>query len=201
MQLSDIRTRVRYHLREATASVWTDAELLGHINQAQKFVANLANPLFLPKLVKIAAETIASDKITIPTDFLKMAGDVWVTTTAQIYRFIDSRMAITLRYGTTSGHLLHSKHICYIDENELMFNPTASGDATFAYVQYPDDLSGDSDVSDIAESLIEFVVIYAASLAMIKTRNTSLINTLNNMVNGQIQALNTMATREQKTWR
>jgi hypothetical protein len=37
--LSDIRTEVRYHLDEATASLWSDAELTRHINDGEADIA------------------------------------------------------------------------------------------------------------------------------------------------------------------
>ena len=177
MQLSDIRTEVRYILREPTASVWSDAEINAEINLAQRYVASNVAPKYLPELIKQDSATGATNTYAydLDTDYLQMAADdvveISVSGTAnRIFKIVTPDQAL-LDYSFQTNHALDGRLVCYIANNDINFIdvPTVGASLTWLFVKKPDDLSGDTDESEINDGLIHIVIDVAAANCLKKT--------------------------------
>lgn len=172
MTRSDIRTNVRYNIRETTANVWTDSELNGHIDLAQRYVASKLSSRYLPELVQFGSDTVAlpTTSYALDTDFMKMAGNP--TVNGGEYPLVDPEEGVrTSNYGT--NHIFSNKKVSYVLNDLLYFSYIASGDGAtsivWPYVKWPDDLSADGTASEIQDSVIDLVIDYATSRALAKT--------------------------------
>ena len=196
MQLSDIRTRVRYILREPTASVWSDAEINAEINLAQRYVASNVVPKYLPELIQPDTDTVvaATYAYDLDTDFLKMAADdvTEISTTGltnRIFKIVTPDQAL-LDYSFQSNHALDGRLVCYVANNDLNFIdvPTVGTTLTWLYVKKPDDLSADGSASEINDGLIHLVIDVAAANCLKKT-NIQKASELMDYANKSIKAL------------
>ena len=179
MQLSDIRTRVRYHLRESSASIWADAEINAWINLAQNFVALRIHPQLIPSIVTTAtvvyAQNVAS--ASLPADFLKAAGDGYGTL-GNAFPFKELREVIKQGYSHNldANSFFTNRRACWVEvvsgTKTLFISPTthAAENVYLPYVMEPNTLSGDSDVSEIDDGVIDLVIMKAAADALVKTR-------------------------------
>jgi hypothetical protein len=193
MQLSDVRTRVRYHLREATANTWADAELNAHINLAQRHIASRLNPEYLTQLVQIEATAFTGVNANLPTEFLKMAGSPYNATTGDVYDFMTLGEAIQwISQSSTPSNvgLFTSKKVSWIQNQDLYVNPTLTGTLQVPYVKYPADLSADGDSSTIEDGVIDLVIMKAAADALIKTRQLQESSLLIKQIETKIEQLN-----------
>jgi len=195
MQLSELRTRVRYHLREATANTWADAELTSHINLAQKYIGSRLNPELVPALVLLKTETVttAASSWDLPTDYIRMASDPWFIGTGSVYNkcpFVNPK-----KFGELSAHdptnIFYQKYASTVINNDLYLTQTvASGILGYLYMSYPADLSSDSDVSEIPEGYIDLVILKAAADALIKTRQLQESTLIMKEIEGRLQLAN-----------
>jgi hypothetical protein len=193
MQLSEIRTRVRYHLREATANVWADAELTAHINLAQRHIASRLNPEYLTQLIQTADNVYSGSNANLPTEFLKMAGSPYNATTGDVYDFLSLAEAIPwISQSATPSNvgLFTLKRISWIQNQDLYVNPSLAGTLTVPYVKYPADLSADGDSSTIEDSVIDLVIMKAAADALLKTRQAQELSILVKQIETKIEQLN-----------
>lgn len=171
MDRSDIRTRVRYNLRETTASVWTDAELNAHIDQAQRYVASQLSDRYLPKLLKKDTDTVSLPTViyNLAADFMRMASDVDVGGTN--FPLVSPQEGkVTLNYG--ANHIFSAKTVSWVLDDDLYFSTLDNFDGetiTWYYMKWPDDLSTDGTASEIQDSVIDLVIDYASARALVKT--------------------------------
>jgi len=171
MLLSDIRTSVRYRLRETSASVWTDAELNNEINIAQRIVAKLIKPEFIPELFKIdetGTTVVSQEQYNLPSDFLKMAGDAYIG--GDRYLFISS-IAEIMRIKKIAGNDIdYQKKICYLSQDKIGFFPvpTVANNYSLPYIKIPAALSSDTDESELNDTVLSYVIDIAAANAMFK---------------------------------
>lgn len=194
MQLSDIRTRVRYYLREDTANVWADAELTNLINLAQRYVVARLDHRYIPDNVTAKSESAAAGGYTLPSDFVKMAGDVTYQASAEsdmiIYPLVPIEEFQKVRaYGT--NHLMTNKKIAYLADGKMNTFPTnSSGTVYYHYVQYPYDMATDGADADVNDSIIDLVIIKSAADALIKTRQLQESGLLLAQLDKRIEELN-----------
>ena len=172
MKRSEIRTKIRYNIRESTAQVWADAELNYWINDVQRDVAALLDPSYNPNLIRIQTTTAVSGTVSydLPTDYLTMIGNA--DCGGNIYVYAPPNMVRPLildEYG-----YITSKRFFYIRQNDIFLNPTpgASEDQQglfYSYLKTPaalaDDSTTDGELSDLAYNL---VVNKASSIAWSK---------------------------------
>jgi hypothetical protein len=191
MQLSDIRTRVRYGLREATASVWSDAEITAEINLAQRYIALHVPVKYLPDLIQIDTDTFVAGTAhyDLDTSFLKMASDVDVgasTFTLVTYEEVIKAM------GYSANHALYGCKLAYVSNYDLYLYPvtapTAGQTLTWFYVKAPTDLSNDTDASKINDAIINLVVDLATANCLKKT-NIQKAAELKDFVDKSIKAM------------
>jgi len=199
MQLSDIRTRVRYYLREATASVWTDAEINALTNLAQRYIASRLRPELIPGLIVLKTESIsgATSSWTLPTDFIEMVSSPYHVSAAGAYTHLPlkSHEEFVKTSGFHQTHLMYQKQESMLADGKLYVQQTISdGVLAYYYLKYPADLSGDSDVSNIPDSYIDLVIIKVAADALVKTRQLRESNSLLQSLETRIQ----MANKENK---
>lgn len=190
MQLSDIRTRVRYHLRESTASIWADAELTAQINLAQRHIASRLDVKYLPQLTQFATLAFAGLSKDLPTGFLRPAGNPYGAD-GVIYPLVSLAEATDyLGQGADANSLLTSRTFSYIINQDLFISVSYTGNVVIPYVKAPTDLSADGDVSSIEDGVIDLVILKAAADAMVKTRQMNEISVLYKMLEDRINAMN-----------
>ena len=193
MVLSEIRTRVRYHLREATANIWTDAELTDHINLAQKYVALRLDSKYLPQLMKldlIAFSTDATEDLA--TDFLKAVGNPFHVTKGTLYPLLPFAEAMEAQaHYLQSGSLFTDRLFSYMAHQSLWLSRwTEAVNITMPYIAAPAALSGDADVSEIEDGVIDLVIEKATYDSMLKTRNTEEMKLILSALEKRIDDLN-----------
>lgn len=173
MQLSEIRTIVRYRLRETTASVWSDAELTNEINIAQRYVASIVNAKYMPEILTIdSSQTTVSgtSEYTLPSNFLKFAG--YTNIGSSLYKAFDDPVEAYRISFLSANDIDADNKIVWAANNKLNVHPTpsSSGDTIkIVYVKVPDELVNDSDEADLNDTLLDFVIDIAASNALKKT--------------------------------
>ncbi|MGQ4895055.1 MAG: hypothetical protein ACP6IQ_10585 [Candidatus Njordarchaeia archaeon] len=171
MQLSDIRTAVRYRIREASASVWSDAELNQEINLAQNIVAMYASPDLLKELTNIvnASITIGQELQIDVTNYLRVIGDGYVNNNR--YYYISDISEVIRIKNLSSADIDYQKKICYVYNKQLGFFPilSSSGTLYIPVINKPSDLSDDADISDLNNAALSYVIDLAAANALFKT--------------------------------
>jgi len=194
MQLSDLRTRVRYYLREATANTWTDVELNALINLAQRHVAFRLDTHFLTQLVQVSTLSFASvNNADLPSTFLKTLADPYNDSTGDVYPLKPVQDAIsTISETYDSNSLFVNKRVSWITNNDLYIRPTPGSTITlsFPYIKYPDDLAADANESEIPDGVVDLVIIKAAADALIKTRQLQDSSLLLKQLEQRIEMLN-----------
>lgn len=189
MLRSEIRTRVRYFLRETTASVWTDTEINDQIDLAQRYVAYLLDTRHLPQLVQSDSKTSTGAAYEdLNAAFMKMASDPSVAGAIHPLVSISDAMVIK-NYDAYQPN--YQQKISWIQNNDIYFSPTpTSGNAiVWYYAKYPVNLSGDSTASEIQEPFIELVISRAAGICLMKTDPERAVIIIRE-VDKQIQELN-----------
>jgi len=199
MQLSDIRTRVRYYLREATANVWLDAELTALVNLAQRYIASRLRPELIPGLIVLKTENISgsTSSWTLPTDYIEMVSSPYHISAAGAYTHLPlkSHEEFVKTSGFHQTHLMYQKQESMLADGKLYVQQTFSdGVLAYLYLKYPTDLSGDSDVSGVPDGYIDLVVIKASADALVKTRQIQESHTLLKSLEMRIE----MANKENK---
>lgn len=195
MQLSDIRTRVRYHLREANASIWADAEIDSHINLAQKWLALRLDQRYLPQLIQVQTYTYdlgTPDKNDLPSTFVKPAGDPYAAD-GDVYPLIPMDEAVKyISHTYDSYSILSDKRISWIQNDDLYIRPEATSSITvfMPYIDEPTDLSNDVDVSEINDGIIDLVIMKAASDSLLKTQEFDSMRALMSDLEKRIEILN-----------
>lgn len=199
MQLSELRTRVRYHLREATANTWTDVELNSHINLAQRYIGSRLRPELIPALIVLKTETIVTSILSwsLPTDYVEMVSSPYHVSAAGVYTqfpFKDTqKFAETASFGT--NHLMYQKYVSAVTDGLLRISQLRiDGFLLYYYLSYPADLTIDSSVTEIPEGYVDLVILKAAADALIKTRQLDESNLLLKYLEGRID----MANKEKK---
>ena len=193
MQLSAIRTRVRYNLRENTANTWSDAELTAHINLAQRHIAGRLKPDLLTQLVQVETTAFTGVNANLPSEFLKMAGSPYNATLGDVYDYMslaDAVKWISQSSTPSSVGLFTSKKVSWIQNQDLYVNPTFTGNLEVPYVKYPADLSADSDESTIEDGVIDLVIKKASADALLKTRQLNESGLLLKQIENEIEHLN-----------
>jgi len=158
---NEIRTKIRYNIRESTADVWADAELNYWINDVQREVAAALNPMYNPELIQLKTQVLTSGTAfyDLPSDFLKIIGNGDVNSNPYILVPPDlARPMIIDEYSYDS-----SKKFFYIRDNDVYLYPTpgASEDGQgffYSYLKNPtdfsDDTTTDGDLNNIAYQLV-----------------------------------------------
>jgi len=161
MKRSEIRTKIRYNIRETTAQVWANAELNYWINDVQKEVAIALHPNYNPKLIQIKTQVVSTGiaSYDLPSDFLMLIGHADLNSESYVYTPPNLvRPVILDEYGYTA-----STKICYIRNNEINFHPTPTSvedgmGAFYTYLTTPadfsDDATTDGELSDLAYNLV-----------------------------------------------
>ena len=174
MNLGEIRTEVRRHLKETTADVWLDAELNSLINRSCKFLVSLLHENYLkemiqPGIVLVVASTVNYD---LPTRFVRLVGSLFDTTNNEVYSFKPIAEVGQQRSGANT-YMANTEKIVYIANNDFYIYPVPTGLATlnYFYLQHPDDMTVDGDESDIQDSLMDLVIFDVASKALLKARS------------------------------
>lgn len=192
MQLSELRTRVRYHLREATANTWADAELTSHINLAQRYIALRLDIKYLPQLIQSANLSFAASvNANLPTEYLKVAGEPFDFATGDVYPIIPPvDIGETRANYADSDSLFTSRKFSWIQDQDLFVPGSLTATIVFTYIKYPADLSADGDESTVEEGLVDLVILKAAADALIKTRQLQDSSLLLKALEQRIEILN-----------
>jgi hypothetical protein len=158
---NEIRTKIRYNIRESTAEIWAEAELNYWINDVQKEVAALLNPIYNPDLIQIHSVSFASGSTAfdLPATFLKLLGNADLASTTYVEIPISVvRPNIIDDYSYNS-----SKPVCYLKNNKLNLWPVPADThidklVSFPYLAEPtdfsDDTTTDGNLSDVAYNLL-----------------------------------------------
>lgn len=172
MKRNEIRTKIRYNIRETTAQVWAEAELNYWINDVQKEVAAVLDPAYSPKLTQIKTQVVTTGSAfyDLPIDFLKILGNA----------DLDSVVYVYVPPGLVRPQLLDKysynsdKKIFYIRDNDIYLHPvpTASenGEGLFyEYLSKPPDLADDTTTDGyLTEVAYNLVVDKVSGLALMK---------------------------------
>lgn len=192
-----IQTRVRYNLREASASVWSDQELQDQIYLAQRYVATKLHESYLTELIQNQSVTLATadnvvDTDALPSDYIRVAGNGYNITSDVIYALkspYEGRRLVAI----SSDDVDYSARFIWVEGTNLniMSRKTSYSGDTLEYfcLCYPDDLSADSTESEINDSVIDLVIDYATSRSLIKTDIEASMS-LEGRVHNRIQELN-----------
>ena len=125
MKRNEIRTKIRYNIRESTAEIWANAELNYWINDVQKEVASVLNPEYNPDLIQIYSVSAASgtDNYTLASvdpPFLRMLGNADLASNTYVRTPIS-----VVRPQITDQYAYHtSKKISYLRDDKLYLHPT-----------------------------------------------------------------------------
>jgi len=119
----EIQTRVRYNLREATASVWTDAELQAQINLAQRYIATQLDESYLTELIQLQSYTITVpeniiDTDALPADYIKVVGDGYNVDTDVIFSLKTPEVGRRLR-AISANDVDYSARFMWVEGTNL----------------------------------------------------------------------------------
>lgn len=191
MELSEIRTRVRYLIRETTANVWTDQEITDLINLAQRFVALRLDAKYLPQLIQSSDLSFTGVNQNLPSSFLKAAGDPINSSTGDIYPLKTIKEGFEIKaQNLDSDSIFASRIVSWIQDNDLYLSKSVTGTIVMPYVIIPTDLSDNDDPSEIEDGVIDLVIKKAASDALIKTRQLQDSNLLMKEIESRIENMN-----------
>ena len=189
-----ITTMVRYHIREATAGVWTATEITDHINIAQRYVASQLHPSYLPELKQSDTGTAATGTANydLAVDFIQLGSDV-VSLNSLLYSVVSLDEALEVQ-NYDSNHIYYEKKIAWVQDNDLYLFPTPTATEntktiTWFYIQHPVDISG-GDECPINDSVVDLVILKAAADALIKIGDFEKIQSLDALLNRRIDELN-----------
>lgn len=196
--LSDLRTAIRDNLDEATASFWTNPQLLRFINRAKDRVwvevRKLKDDYFLVNrastdgVVTILSESYATSSFQIPTgdtftrtlppDFSEMKRIEVITSDYEDVQFQyrdyadpDFRVLRALTSDQTPSLFLFD----IVSERTMAYAPRSNTalDLRIWYVQSLADLSADTDTMEIPHPLYLAVEAYATASAQIMDRDAN----------------------------
>lgn len=196
MNLSELRTRVRYLLKEASPNVFTQDEITAWINLAQRYVASRLVPEFLHSLALVTDISFTGINADLPDRFMRILGDPYVASDGEYYEHVRASEAPQwIKQSTTAGSvgLFVNKKISYITNDDLYINPTYTGNVRLHYLVYPVDLATAADESAIDDSFIDLVIKKSASDAFIKLRKIQESTLLLKQVNEEIEMINRRA--------
>lgn len=195
--LSVLRTQVRHALDEATASFWSNAQLLVYINQAKDRAWNevrlMRSDYFLKSVssgdgtvsqlgenytASGLAVTVSGTELTLPLDFSEFRLLKVTTTGYEDRRFHlvtlnDPRFRDALE--ETTAREPTGFYAALVNERTLRYAPLSSVAlaTTLSYIFQPIDLSADGDELQMPYPLELAVVWYAVASAMLQDRDDS----------------------------
>jgi hypothetical protein len=175
MKRNEIRTKVRYNIRESTPEIWADAELNYWIDDVQREVANRLHHIYNPKLVQMHSASAASGTANydLPTRYLDILGNADLNDETYVVT------PINLVRPTVLGEFAYdsSKKIIYIQNNDFYLWPTPGSSENNELVRFPflkgasdfaDDATTDGDLGEVGYNL---VVDKVSGLALLKVNS------------------------------
>jgi len=135
MTRTEIRTKIRYNIREATAAVWADAELNYWINDVQREVSHLLHPTYNPKLIEMSSISVASNDntVSLPTGFIQMLGNADLASNTYVYtpiHLVRPKIIGDFAYDT-------NKKICWLQSDLLYLHPTPTTSEDGKLIRFP----------------------------------------------------------------
>lgn len=163
--LSYIRTEVRYHLDEATASLWSDAELNRHINDAQRDIAAKTGCM----ITTVAATTTTGSRL-VPFIGHKVQYAEYVPASGPPIGLISITPKMLGNVQFNDGII---PQYCFQWGQNLVIDPVPQAvyNLNLYVSQYPEyDMSAATDEPVIPLEFHDMIPYYAASMAFLKAR-------------------------------